>query len=216
MRFKALPIRSFRMLGLRLKAKVKVPRSPQCSKLLALLFLPLTAVLAPSSAYAGTEIHKGAVVLDLDGKGSYTFVPAYNFGPNKRFRADLTIGSGSFTSNYVRTVLSCSHVRWCGRDGVSEDFLETDIGTANRSAHSLVSRVPFIWETNRYLNSELQLVGAPGATAQFSFNISAVPEPSTWTMMVVGVGLAGAALRRRKRLIPSRGIKESNARFAEG
>jgi hypothetical protein len=31
--------------------------------------------------------------------------------------------------------------------------------------------------------------------------ISAVPEPSTWLMMIVGVGIAGAALRRRRQTI---------------
>ena len=27
---------------------------------------------------------------------------------------------------------------------------------------------------------------------------SAVPEPATWAMMIVGFGLAGAAMRRRR------------------
>jgi len=31
--------------------------------------------------------------------------------------------------------------------------------------------------------------------------ISAVPEPSTWLMMILGVGIAGAALRRRRQTI---------------
>lgn len=35
--------------------------------------------------------------------------------------------------------------------------------------------------------------------------ISAVPEPSTWLMMIIGVGIAGAALRRRQ------GVKVSYA-----
>uniref|UniRef100_UPI00286B0922 PEPxxWA-CTERM sorting domain-containing protein n=1 Tax=Phenylobacterium sp. TaxID=1871053 RepID=UPI00286B0922 len=29
-------------------------------------------------------------------------------------------------------------------------------------------------------------------------SISAVPEPVTWTMMILGFGLAGSALRRRR------------------
>ncbi|KQW70533.1 hypothetical protein ASE17_16750 [Phenylobacterium sp. Root77] len=33
--------------------------------------------------------------------------------------------------------------------------------------------------------------------------VSAVPEPSTWAMMIAGFGLTGSALRRRKRRVPS-------------
>lgn len=215
MRFKALSVLAFRDLGFRLKENIKASESLKCSNMIARFLLPLFAGLSGTSAYAGTEIHEGAVLLDLNGKGSYTFVPAYNFGPNNRFRANLTTGSGYFTTDYLRTVLTCSHVRWCGRDGVSEDFLETDYGTAIRSAYGELSRVPFVWETNKYLRSELHLVGAPGSVAQFNFNISSVPEPSTWAVMVVGVGLAGVALRRRKNLSPCQRIEETNARFAK-
>jgi hypothetical protein len=34
--------------------------------------------------------------------------------------------------------------------------------------------------------------------ADFSVNLSVVPEPQTWAMMIVGFGLAGTALRRRQ------------------
>ena len=36
-------------------------------------------------------------------------------------------------------------------------------------------------------------------TDPVSGNPTATPEPATWTMMIVGLGLAGAALRRRRR-----------------
>lgn len=35
------------------------------------------------------------------------------------------------------------------------------------------------------------------------FDLMAVPEPSTWAMMIGGLGLAGAALRRRRALVTS-------------
>jgi len=31
------------------------------------------------------------------------------------------------------------------------------------------------------------------------FNPSAVPEPTSWALMIMGFGLAGATLRRRRR-----------------
>jgi hypothetical protein len=38
-------------------------------------------------------------------------------------------------------------------------------------------------------------LGTPGA---FTLRIAAVPEPETWGLMIVGLGLAGAAMRRGK------------------
>ncbi|MDP3856114.1 PEPxxWA-CTERM sorting domain-containing protein [Phenylobacterium sp.] len=35
-------------------------------------------------------------------------------------------------------------------------------------------------------------------TASFDFEVSAVPEPATWALMISGFGLAGVALRRRR------------------
>ncbi|WP_332767607.1 PEPxxWA-CTERM sorting domain-containing protein [Phenylobacterium sp.] len=36
------------------------------------------------------------------------------------------------------------------------------------------------------------------STSTFDFEVSAVPEPATWAMMITGFGLAGAGLRRRR------------------
>jgi hypothetical protein len=35
--------------------------------------------------------------------------------------------------------------------------------------------------------------------ARFLIGIAAVPEPTTWAMMILGLGMAGAAMRRRQR-----------------
>ena len=40
--------------------------------------------------------------------------------------------------------------------------------------------------------SEIQFYGTPGAV------VSSAPEPGTWSLMIAGFGLAGAALRRRR------------------
>lgn len=41
-----------------------------------------------------------------------------------------------------------------------------------------------------------------GQTSEtFNFEVSAVPEPATWAMMIAGFGLAGAALRRRSKAV---------------
>lgn len=52
------------------------------------------------------------------------------------------------------------------------------------------------------MNSVL-VSGLSGGNASFTGTLSfaAVPEPSTWLMMILGVGIAGAALRRRRQTV---------------
>lgn len=49
--------------------------------------------------------------------------------------------------------------------------------------------------------SDTGFAGSPGATANgnFTFDITAVPEPATWAMMLFGVGMIGAGLRMARR-----------------
>jgi hypothetical protein len=46
----------------------------------------------------------------------------------------------------------------------------------------------FYWDSNAGDNS-----------GQIAFNVSAVPEPATWAMMLAGFGLVGFSLRRKQR-----------------
>lgn len=55
------------------------------------------------------------------------------------------------------------------------------------------SGITFITETGKYGTNR----------ARQSFAVAAVPEPATWAVMIMGFGMAGAMLRRR-RLIPVR------------
>ncbi|MBV1691266.1 PEPxxWA-CTERM sorting domain-containing protein [Novosphingobium sp. G106] len=45
-------------------------------------------------------------------------------------------------------------------------------------------------------------VGNNGEKANSAIEIfsNSVPEPSTWAMMILGIGFAGAAMRRRQRV----------------
>lgn len=49
----------------------------------------------------------------------------------------------------------------------------------------------------------INVQGLSGGNASFQGTLSfaAVPEPSTWLMMILGVGIAGAALRRRRQTV---------------
>jgi len=53
-------------------------------------------------------------------------------------------------------------------------------------------------------DSTLFGIGARGGNDDFrvaGFNVTALPEPSTWLMMILGFGLTGLALQRRRRLV---------------
>jgi hypothetical protein len=53
------------------------------------------------------------------------------------------------------------------------------------------------------LDNSFRTPGNADITARFTL-LSAVPEPSTWAMMVLGVGFAGAAMRRRRATVSVR------------
>jgi len=55
--------------------------------------------------------------------------------------------------------------------------------------------------------SDYSLISTSGTDYSKSFapTVSAVPEPTSWAMMIMGVGLAGGILRRQKRIAPALG-----------
>lgn len=52
-------------------------------------------------------------------------------------------------------------------------------------------------------SNTINVQGLSGGNASYTGTLSfaAVPEPSTWLMMILGVGIAGAALRRRRQTV---------------
>lgn len=57
--------------------------------------------------------------------------------------------------------------------------------------------------------ADLRIKGTDQISADVTFLTSSVPEPATWAMMVLGLGAAGFAMRRRKK-----GLKEACARVS--
>lgn len=47
-----------------------------------------------------------------------------------------------------------------------------------------------------------QDVAAPGVNSAIGVPVPGVPEPATWAMMILGFGLAGSAMRRRRAVMP--------------
>ena len=90
--------------------------------------------------------------------------------------ATLTLGTGTNPVSYTLSALnSKSTMDW---KPVSYSFVADNSGS---TLLSLQSTTP----------------GAYGLAVD-GFSISAAPEPATWSMMILGFGVAGAAMRRRR------------------
>ena len=84
-------------------------------------------------------------------------------------------------------------------DATQQDFLLSALGASGWNQYNVTSN----------LAAGKNLIGfgifgtSPGPTYLDDFLIStgAVPEPSTWAMMLLGFGAMGIALRRRRRLL---------------
>lgn len=70
----------------------------------------------------------------------------------------------------------------------------------------------YTWNSGSAIDADVELInrnlayhGNDFALDEMSFNGAAVPEPTTWALMIMGFGAAGAMLRRRK-LVPVRAV----------
>jgi hypothetical protein len=79
-------------------------------------------------------------------------------------------------------------------DVVPEDggWVLDDAGSFNVEDNYDIANSKFYTTGNQYLVS--------GRFTDVTLVTGSLPEPSTWTLMFVGVGVAGGALRRRSRL----------------
>jgi hypothetical protein len=76
-------------------------------------------------------------------------------------------------------------------------------GTAN--IFDLLINYSITGGTGRFLNASGAFTGSGTANTStrpsiVSLNFSAVPEPATWAMMLLGFGVVGASMRRRRKI----------------
>ncbi len=93
----------------------------------------------------------------------------------------LGVTSGSFTNDF--DLLDANNY--------NPPFVAANGGTAEGARDALVAG---LFARTAYFN--VHTAFRPGG--ELRGNLAAVPEPASWLMMVMGFGLAGAALRRRK------------------
>lgn len=101
------------------------------------------------------------------------------------------------------------------QDGINFGGFDAEYTQAKVNVHSSVTNIFNQVNMNEYVNFDLDpetfgegyfqfsdgfTNGTMGKVAITNFTVSAVPEPATWAMMILGFGVIGTALRRRSRL----------------
>ncbi len=160
--------------------------------------MKLLAVFLAATAAMTSATPAAAVALNFDITGDYTARFQLDSSPTPDFVADDFLfaivhvpGFPNSTSGFAD--LTFFHGAFGGLLVSEEtngfvDYLFDAVGPQLYSGTEAAPRfAPGIYQ--------LEGLSTPG---QFTLTISAVPEPSTWAMAVVGFGIAGTALRRRR------------------
>ncbi len=164
-------------------------------KLLLATVLALGTVTPAHAAvlnFASGDVNSGFFGNANIKKGSFTDTLAFSISKAGNFASTLTsatIKIGSISD------LDFTSVTLSGPNGVSPFSLITNGGPDNEDRASVkTSLTPG--------NYVLTIMGNSGGRGQYggnvAFDVGAVPEPATWGMMILGMGLVGGGLRRRR------------------
>ncbi|WP_313538141.1 PEPxxWA-CTERM sorting domain-containing protein [Sphingomonas sp.] len=172
-------------------------------KLLALLLL-LVATPAFAASYIGTVPSDGHLSFPIPfGPGKYQL--RFAFGTPVPF--DVTIHTEEHynffwvdTGDYIG-----------GDDNFYLDthayHVPTTTGTVQWTidpAYSYTFNDIYVTGYYNGVDADFDFYADPGATVAYRIDISAVPEPAHWVLLIGGFGLAGAVLRRRRPIAPRR------------
>lgn len=108
---------------------------------------------------------------------------SFNSGDNFRFSADPENGGCGSAVVDIRSFLNADQI------GIGVDFAN---GTSLSGSDWTLELIDPLGDPSADSNQRYRLT--------LSANVAAVPEPGTWGMMILGVGMTGFALRRRRRL----------------
>ena len=176
-----------------------------------------------SGPYSGTCTSNNSTTFT---SSSYTFIGAdQHFVVNAVLTGDLSGGLGSYalTGIYEFTLVGRGVADSFGSFTLTEDYVNLEgtvfglpvllthnpnvpsIGSASiATANCGQCEEKFLINFGLTVNALFGIGGSEPApvSSDLTGNNGAVPEPATWAMMLIGFGLAGAALRRRQ---PARG-----------
>lgn len=165
-----------------------------------------TVTLSGASTYTGTTVLQSGAVLQLDGADRLsaasrlelaggTLVLLNAGGQDAQGFAALSVMASSFIA------LSDARLSFAALGDVASGATLTLTGASAGSPYAL--RVAGNWLGDTHFQSLLAgtTVNGLAATAVFDgsyTNISAVPEPATWALWLLGLGVAGGIARRRR------------------
>jgi hypothetical protein len=167
------------------------------------------AALAAALAHAPAQ----AAVIDFSGSATATANPAPNASCAPLFQGIANgTGTSSFGSfGYSHTACTTgatgpvtgTYIIDFGLDQFSGTFAGTSAATSTAGLFDLVFTYDILAGTGRFaggtgsFNQSGTVDVRGGPPSRLSLNFSAVPEPATWAMMLLGFGWIGIALRRR-------------------
>ena len=179
---------------------------------LALGLLGAVALTAASSANAAVVINAGGTTVDVTGPttvdGGINFSLGYSDSGSSSPFLETLQWNNTLSGIYGITLSTTAAVAGGAND--------VDILAAYLSGGSIVGNLSLLPDTdNTDLNEDyslnalldagtytLTIEGTRGTTGSFGGNVAftaqAVPEPATWGMMLMGFGVVGFAMRRRK------------------
>ena len=170
------------------------------------------AVASPSAGYGTTtvSIYDNISNHSLFSGGSYTdiafkstidfYVSAENAGA-WQFRAGVDFGHGG--TMYVDGIaydFKTNDMWWNGSYGDSSQYLSINSLNLAAGNHTL-SLYGFEGCCDGYQQAQFSYGGSGFTTFSASDNLSPIPEPETYAMLVAGLGLVGFAARRKDKTV---------------
>jgi hypothetical protein len=159
----------------------------------------LTAVAGQYSAIT-TLFHEVDEILGIGGGGSNVgWGYPDMMGTMDLYRYDWFTGLPSYTTD-PNAIAYFSIDGGKTRLEIFDNFGVGDYGDWARSAYWGCAKYIHIQDTFCGLGQPAQFLtpGSPEVIALHAIGYNPVPEPRTWTMLIVGLGMAGFALRRRR------------------